>query len=180
MHLAKQAAILVLRLLGAAKNKNPFCTIFPSLHLNVCCGSSCSKLSPPARFNKQDNFPVTLNCHLNPVSRCWHTLSSGLFHLFFLTLLFPFSPLYHLVFHYFSAYPRLDGGNNSVAVMAVVKTQKTPSPHFRRLDKIVCRRCRLQKNKGTQSRTYPTARHSRMEYFRLWKLQEVVENSGCV
>lgn len=124
MHLEKQAAILVLWLLGAAKNKNPFCTIFPSLHLNVCCGSSCSKLSPPARFNKQDNFPVTLNCHLNPVSRCWHTLSSGLFHLFFLTLLFLFSSLYLLVFHYFSAYPHLDGSNNSVAVMAEVKTPK--------------------------------------------------------
>lgn len=126
MHLEKQAAILVLWLLGAAKNKKPFCTVFPSLRLNVCHGSSCPKLSPPARFNKQDNFPVTLNCHLNPVSRCWHTLSSGLFHLFFLTLLFLFSSLYLLVFHYFSAYTHLDGSNKWVAVMAVVKTQKIP------------------------------------------------------
>lgn len=51
-----------------------FETPLPSLHLSFCCSSSCSKLSRPAWFNKQDNFPVTLNCHLNPASLRRHAL----------------------------------------------------------------------------------------------------------
>lgn len=59
----------------------PF-ALLPSL-LNVCYGSSCFELSLPYTVQQgRYHFPLTLNCHLNPVSHCWHTLSSGLFNLF--------------------------------------------------------------------------------------------------
>lgn len=76
----------------------------PSLHLSVCCGSSCCKLSQPARFKKQDNFPLTLNCHLNPASLRRHVLclQARFVSLFFSSLSFPkFPSCYLLAFCHF-------------------------------------------------------------------------------
>lgn len=74
----------------------------PSLHLSFCCSSSCSKLSRPARFNKQDNFPMTLNCHLNPASLRRHALClRARLTFFFSCFSLQFPSRYLLAFHNF-------------------------------------------------------------------------------
>lgn len=77
---------------------------------------------------------MTLNCHFNPLSHCWHSLSSGVVSSFPLTLLFLFLLPLSLQFLYITSHALESEQLLAFStVITVVKTEKQalypPPPH---------------------------------------------------
>lgn len=84
---------------------------FFQISFNLCSGPTClllSRLSLYCSTRKtasKYHFAVTLKCHFNPLSHCWHILSSGFVSSFPVVLLFLF--LLPLSLQYSSTEPRM-------------------------------------------------------------------------